>query len=145
MAKIPRKNKTKSEIVADLKTIQNTDRMRKIVQDVVYPFLLELNDTIGFTKIFLQSAATAVDSTFSEMQRTVKIEDLLPKLKEVFSNKDKQLEMDKYIKLFELLKDESVFNFSSMIQYMPRVIEQYFTKEADKHPVLDIPINKILG
>ena len=136
-----RKNKSKKEVVVDIKTAQNVERMRKVVREVLYPFMLELNDTIGFTKIFLQTAATGLDNVFNETQRTVKVGDLMPHLKEVFTGND----MDKYIRLFELLKDETVFDFTTVISSMPRVIEQYFTKEMDKNPVLDIPIDKVLG
>jgi len=136
-----RKNKSKKEVVVDIKTAQNVERMRKVVREVLYPFMLELNDTIGFTKIFLQTAATGLDNVFNETQRTVKVGDLMPRLKEVFTGND----MDKYIRLFELLKDETVFDFTTVISSMPRVIEQYFTKEMDKNPVLDIPIDKVLG
>jgi len=144
--KIPRVNKTKDQIVHDTKAIENATRMRERVRKDIYPFLLQLNSTIGYSKIFLQTATTAVDSAFSEMQRTVKVGDLIPKLQEVFSKgtADKA-ETDKYIAFLELLKDESIFNFMSMVQIMPRIVEQYYTSEANKIGILDLPIDKILG
>ena len=83
-----------------------------------------------------------MENTFNETQRTVKVGDLLPKLKEVFKETK---ETEKYIRLFELLKDETVYSFITMIQFMPRAIEQYFTQDTDKHPILDMDISKILG
>lgn len=140
-------NKTKPQVVNDIKAVQNADRMRKLVRERVYPFLLELNDTVGYSKVFLQTSATALENVFSEGQRTTKVSDLMPKLEKIFDTTDKKqsAEFGKYRRLFEIMKDETVFDFTTMIQSMPRVIEQYFTHETDKRAVLDIDINKILG
>ena len=43
-----RKNKTKQEVVHNIKDVQEEERKRKIIRETVYPLLLELNDTIGF-------------------------------------------------------------------------------------------------
>lgn len=144
---MPRKNKSKKEIVNNIKEVQEADRKRKLVREVIFPFMLELNDNIGFTKVFMQTAATTLESTFNARQRNVKVGDVLPEIKEILSYKDKKVdaELQKYIRLFELLKDETVFDFLTLIQTMPRVIEQYFTRETDKHPIIDVDINKILG
>ncbi len=145
--KTPRKNKSKKEVIHDVKQVQNANRMRKIVREKIYPFLLELNDSIGYTKIFLQTSASALDNIYAEGQRTTKVVDLMPKLEKIFDtdNKAQGVEFAKYRRLFEIMKDETVFDFTTMIQSMPRVIEQYFTHETDKKPVIDINIDKILG
>lgn len=142
-----RSNKSKPQIVNDIKAVQNAKRMRKLVKEVIYPFLLELNDTIGYTKVFLQTSSTALENTYSEGQRTTKVSDLLPKLDKIFDTSDKKQseEFSKYRRLFELMKDETVFDFITMVQSMPRVIEQYFTHENDKRAFLDLNIDKILG
>ncbi len=145
--KAKRLNKSKKEVVHDIKAVQNAERMRKVIREKVFPFMLELNDTIGYTKIFMQTATTAVENNFNELQRTTKVETLLPRLREVFTQLDKkaQPEMDKYITFLELMKDETVFDFITMIQHLPRVIEGYFTHETSKKPILELPIDKILG
>lgn len=134
-----RKNKTKQEIVQDLKLIEETKRKRKIVKDVVYPFLLELNNTIGYTKIFLQTIATALETAFHKKQKEMKVSEFIPQIKEVFGKEEK------YVRLLEVLKDETVYDFLTLIQVMPRVIEGYYTKEVDKNPIMELPIDKILG
>jgi hypothetical protein len=75
------------------------------------------------------------------------VADYLPRLTEIFTSKDKKQveEYAKYLKLFELLKDETIGDFATMIQTLPRAIEQYFTHEQDKHSVVEVDIEKILG
>lgn len=143
-----RKNKTKPEIVQDIRKVQDADARRKIVKEVIYPFLIELNDTIGFSKIFLQSASTALEGAFEGQNRVQKVGDFIPRLKEIFPTGVKEknsVQNEKYLRLFELLKDETVYSFAVMIQEMPRRIEQMFTYENDKRPILDLDINKLLG
>ncbi len=140
-------NKTKPQVVQDIKAVQEAERKRELIRKVIFPFMLELNDSIGFVKIFLQTAATAAESVADEKKNKLKIVDLIPRIKEVFKYNDKKVdaELQKYIRLFDLLKDETVHDFGIIIQTMPRVIEQYFIKEADKSPIMNVPIDKILG
>ncbi len=142
-----RTTKTKPEIKQDIQKIQAASRMRDTIRSKVHPFLLELNDTIGFTKVFLQTSATTVENVFNRKQTIMKISDILPELKEIFTTKDEKLvgEYNKYLQLFEILKDESIYDFNVMIQSMPRVIEQFYTQEIDKNPIMEMDIEKILG
>lgn len=142
-----RQNKSKKEIVADIKQVQNAERMRELVRKDIYPFLLQLNNTIGYSKIFLQTSATALDSAYTARQRDTKVSEFIEDLKKVFVAQDpkQQAEMDKYIQFFELLKNESLHDFQSMVATLPRVIDSYFTHEKDKAPILDLDVNKILG
>lgn len=139
--------KSKPEIKQDIKQIQAANRMRETIRAKVYPFLLELNDSIGFSKIFLQTASSSVDSIFNEKQRIMKIEEILPRLTEIFTSEDEKLqpEYEKYRRLFEILKDETIYDFNTMIQTLPRAIETYFTQQTDKRPVMEVNIEEILG
>lgn len=143
MQKPKRKNKTKQEIVHDIKTVQDTDRLRVLVKDKIYPFLLQLNDTIGFAKIFLQVSSVSVESAFSNISKDMKVGELIPKLREVF--KDSSPENQKYLEFFELMKDESISTFGSLMSATPRQIEAYFTQQVDKNPIMELPIDRVLG
>ncbi len=142
-----RKNKSKPEIKQDLDKIVNATRMREVVRNTIYPFLLELNNTIGHTKIFLQAAASAVESAFAEKQRTLTVKDLQPRLNDIFTSKDKatEAEYEKYRRLFKLLENETLYDFNTIIYSMPRTIESFFTQQADKQPIMELNIDKILG
>lgn len=141
--KKPRINKTKPQITQDIKAIQEADRLRKMVREQVYPFLVSLNDTIGFTKIFLQVCSVSADTAFNNLSKDMKVSELIPKLSEVF--KDKTPENQKYMDFFEMFKDESLSTFTSLTETMPRMIEKYFTQDVDKRPIIDLPIEKVLG
>lgn len=129
--------------MVDIKVAQETTRMRALVRDGIYPFLLELNETIGYSKIFIQMMATTVESTFEASKKDVKVRDLMPKYKELF-NKDSD-EHKKYLSFLDKFGDETVSSFVGLLQMMPRFIESHFTKEVDKRPILDLPIDKVLG
>lgn len=131
----------------DIQKIASANRMREVVRHTIYPFLLELNDNIGYTKIFLQTAASTVESVYTERQSTLRVSDLLPRLNEIFTSKDEaqKLEYEKYRHLFDLLKDETLRDFNTMIQSLPRAIETYFTQQIDKNSVMDVKIDEILG
>lgn len=141
---MPRKNKTKKEVVKDIKDLQETERKRKLIKETIFPFLIKLNETIAYTKVFLQGSAMALERTFNDKQKEIKVEEFLPKLRETFKG-DKQSELDLYIQFFELLKNESISDFTSLIEEIPRVVENYFTRQNDKRSVKDIPIEEILG
>ncbi len=142
-----RTQKSKPEIVQDTQRIQNANRMREVVRGKIYPLLLELNGTIGHSKVFLQTAATSVESAFSAKQKTFKIKDLQPDLNTVFTSKDEKIEEEykKYRRLFEILEDETLYDFNTMIYSMPRTIESYFTQKIDKQPIMELSIEDILG
>ncbi len=138
-----RKNKSKKEVVQDIKANQETDRLRKVVREEVYPFLLELNDNIGFSKIFLQTCAVSIDSAFNAISKEMKVKELIPRLEELYSGDNDQNK--KYMNFFKRFENESVSTFVSLIESTPRHIERYFTQEVDKRPILELPIEKILG
>lgn len=141
--KKPRVNKAKPQIVQDIKAVQEADRLRKMVREQVYPFLITLNDSIGFVKIFLQVCAVSADTTFNNLSKEMKIADILPKLKELY--KEDTSENKKYLEFFEMFKDETLSTFTSLTETMPRMIEKYFTQDVDKRPIIDLPINEVLG
>ena len=102
-----------------------------------------MGEEVGYTKIFLQTFALALDKVFNEREKTTKVSEFIPRLKEIFVS-DKQSEQDLYIQLYELLKEESVSDTVSLCEMLPRIFEQYFTKTSEKKSVKDIPIEELL-
>jgi len=138
-----RTNKSKKEIVSDIKASQEAERMRKLIREDIFPFLLQLNKPIGETKMFLQVASVTLDTAFSGLSKEMKVGDLINKFEHLFSDDTDDNKM--YMKFFEKFKDEPLSSFTSILEETPRRIEMFFTQETNKHPVLDIPIDKILG
>lgn len=140
---MPRKNKTKKQVVNDIKQVQEADRLRKSVREVVYPFLLELNNTVGYAKLFLQVCAVTVESAFNNTSKEKKVGDFMETFVTLF--KDPTDENKKYLEFLGLMKDETISSFVSLIEQTPRAIEKYYVQKADKMLVLDMPIDEILG
>ena len=140
---MPRQNKTKPEIVKDIREVQEASRKRELVRSVIFPFLVNLKENVGYTKVFLQTFALALDRVFEEKGKSIKVSEFIPRLKEIYTG-DKQSENELYIKLYELLKDESVSDAVSIAEMMPRIFEQYFTKTSEKKSITDIPIEELL-
>lgn len=140
---MPRKNKSKQEVVVDIKAAQETERVRKLVREEIYPFLLQLNESIGFTKVFLQVMATTVESTFEASKKEMKVKDFMSKYQTLFKEDVGHNKM--YLAFLEKFGEETISTFVNLLQIMPRHIERYFTQAVDKKPILDLPINEVLG
>lgn len=139
---MPRANKTKKEIVEDLKAKQESERKRKLIRDIIYPMVLELEPkTIRYAKVFLYTSSTALEQAFMKEKTTRTVGEFIPALKEMF----KDGEAKEYFRLFELLKDESVSSFQAMIKDLPQNIDNFFYQKMEKESVDQIDIDKILG
>jgi hypothetical protein len=138
-----RKNKTKKEVVVDIKASQETDRIRKLVRERIYPFLLELNKSIAFSKIFLQVSAVTVDTAFNNLSKDMKVKELIPKFEQLYSEETDDNKM--YMKFFKMFENETIQTFVSLMETMPRMIEKYYTAQTDKGMIIDLPIDQILG
>lgn len=138
-----RVNKTKEQLIEEQRLIQEADRKRAIIKDKIYPLLKDLNETIKFIKIFVNTANTAVSLAVDKKKEEIKISDLRSKLDGMFNQKDKAF--DKYRELFDLLKDESVISFQQMLREFPDNIERFYFFKTEKLPFTDVNIDEILG
>lgn len=142
-----RKNKSKPEITQDIQQVNKANHLREVMKNKVFPIMLELNSTIGATKIFLQTAAVTAEAESSKRASGMKMSEMNDTLNKIFSSKDKKTE-EQYIyyrKLFDVMKDESIQDFVSLIEMTPRYIEKFFTQEVDKKSIIELDISKILG
>ena len=139
-----RTNKSKKEIIFDMNTANETERVRGLVKEKVFPFVKDMKSTIGFSKIFFQVVAVTVESAFSNLSKDMKVGSLIEKIStEVF--KESTAENKQYLKFLELMKDETVSTFVSLMQATPRQIEMYFTQISDKKNISEVDVDKILG
>lgn len=148
-----RKNKTKKEIVSTIQLTQDAERRRALIKQILYPYIISLKDTIGYTKVFLQSFSSLVDGAFGAQRKTTTIAHIAPqldeKLREIFklSDPEQKKEYDRYKGLINLLKDISVDDLVYATE-LPRFVDGYFTQEAGKQPIETITtdiLNKIMG
>lgn len=150
MPRNKRKIKNKKEIVSDLQLVQDSTRRRSLVRDILFPYLLKMDDTVGYTKIFIQAFNAMVNGAYEAEAKKTTIGMLTPqldnKLRDIFKMTDPiQLkEYDKYHNLIELLKDVSVQDLEYATQ-LPRYIDGFLLQDKNKEKISIIDINKILG
>ena len=147
-----RANKSKKQLVEDLKQkkqtveqVANVRRLQNIIREKIFPILVQYNQDIKSSRLFLQNASIAMDTAFNETSKKLTVESIIPRLKEIFSNPDKTDEMNFYMKLFEAGKDETLSDFLTLLESLPREIEKFFLLEVDKRSIIDVDINKMLG
>lgn len=125
--------------------VDNVRRLQGIIRNKIFPILIQYNQNIRTSKLFLQTAAIGLDTAFNETSKLTKVEAIIPRLKEIFSNKDKSGEMDFYHKLFEIGRDETLSDFMTLVESLPREIEKFFMQEIDKRPIMEVDLDKLLG
>lgn len=147
---MPRINKSKKDIVSDIQLVQDADRRRSLIKDVLFPYLVEINDNIAYSKVFLQAFSGLVNGVFDEQRKTTTVGQITPRLierlNEIFKVKDEdqKKEYDRYYKLVELLKDISIQDLTYATE-LPRYIDGYIIKNTDKNSISTVPIDEILG
>lgn len=145
-----RVNKSKKEIVSEIQLVNDANRRRALIKDVVFPYLLEINESIGYSKIFLQALSGIVSGVFDDTRKTTTIghinKNLISKLDNVFNVKDleQKKEYDRYVNLIDKLNDISIQDLTYIME-LPRYIDGYTTKNIDKGSISTIDINGILG
>lgn len=143
-------NKAKKDIVSDIQLVQDAERRRSLVSDILFPYLIEMGDTIGYSKVFLQAFSGLIEGIYEERRKTVTISQLNPrlgeKLKEVFDVEDpaQKKEYDRYIVLTEKLGDISVQDLSYATE-LSRYIDGFIIKKRNNDSIDTIPISEILG
>ncbi len=142
--------KSKKAIVSEIQLTQDADRRRALIKDVIFPYLLELNDNIGYTKVFLQSLSSVINGEFDETRKTITVGDIKgrieAKLNSIFTMSDpvQKKEYERYMGLVNKLMEVSVQDFSYAAE-LPRYIDGFITKTKDKSPISEIDILTILG
>lgn len=123
------------------KLVENANRKRVIVREKVYPLLLDLNEDIRYSKIFVHTGATAIRQAFDNLMLTMKVSEL--NIEQYFDPKNEKLK--DYHRLFEILKDETINDALSIVREMPDKIDNFFFHEMEKKRINELDIDKLLG
>ena len=148
--KKPRKNKTKKEIVSDIQLVQDAERRRSLIKDLVFPYLVSTKETIEYSKIFLQAIGGLINTTFDEERKKTTVGSITPRLVErigeIFNVREEKqkIEYDRYFKLIEMLKDISIQDFTYAVE-LSRYIDGYLLKSRGKDSIDTIPLDEIMG
>jgi len=145
-----RVNKSKKDIVSSIQLVQDANRRRSLIRDIIFPYLLEMNETVGYSKVFLQAFSGLVNGVFDEQRKTTTLTQinagLNEKLHEVFKVSDpvQKKEFDRYLELINRLKDISVQDLTYATE-LPRYIDGYFIQKNDKDVISKVNIEELLG
>ena len=148
--KKPRKQKNKKEIVSDIQLVQDAERRRSLIKDLVFPYLVSTKETIEYSKIFLQSIGGLINTTFDEERNKTTVGSITPRLVErigeIFNVREEKqkIEYDRYFKLIEMLKDISIQDFTYAVE-LSRYIDGYLLKSRGKDSIDTIPLHEIMG
>ena len=147
---MPRKNKSKKEIVSEIQLVADATRRRSLVKDIVFPHLVEMDETIGYCNTFVQAMSALINGEFDSTRKTTTVghlrDVLVDKLGTIFNVKDEvqRKEYDRYLGLIEKLEHISIQDFTYAAE-LPRFIDGYLTKNKYKDPISEVEIDKILG
>lgn len=142
--------KSKKQIVSDIQLVQDAERRRALVRDILFPHLVEMNESIGYSKVFLQAFNSIVNGVFDEQRKTTTLSNLNPRLAdkigEMFDLKDpiQKKEYERYMGLLEKTKDISVQDLTYGTE-LGRYIDGYILQVRDKELINTVPVDKILG
>lgn len=150
MQKRKRVNKSKKDIVSDIQLVQAADRRRSLIKDIIFPHLIEINENVGYSKVYLQALSGLIEGVMEESRKKITIADiyegLVKKLDTVFAKSDPEQakEYVRYLSLIEKVKEISVQDFSYAAQ-LPQYIDGYIAKNESKKSISIINIDEILG
>lgn len=140
-------NKSKQDLIQETKIKQDSDRKRSIVREKIFPLLLSLGGDIRYLKIFLFTASTAVDQVMDSKKSETKISEIKDEMIKLFKGGDdiSNEKVNHYAEIFEMLQDETINSFQSMIRDLPDNIDRFFYKQMEKKAVDQINIDEVLG
>lgn len=147
---LKRISKSKKDIVSDLQLVQDAERRRALVKDILFPHLVEINESVGYSKVYLQALSGIINGVYEDMRKTTTVGQLekkiIEKLDGIFDKKDKQQkqEYERYVSIISKMNDISVQDFSYAAE-LPRFIDGFLMKNEDKKPITVVDINAILG
>lgn len=145
-----RVNKSKKDIVSNIQLVQDAERRRALVRDILFPYLVEMNDSIMYTKVFLQAFSSLVSGVYDDRAKRTTIGELTPdltqKLESLFRQRDpkEKQEYNRYMELINRLGDISVQDIAYAME-LPRFIDGFLLKDKSKESIKNIPIDEILG
>lgn len=139
-------NKTKKEVVSDIQLVQDAERRRALIRDVVFPYLIEMGQDIQSSNTFLQAFSGLIESIYEEKRKITTIGQLGTQIKERVSSvfHKNEIEKKRYLDFVEKMKDISIQDLSYAAE-LPRFIHGYMIKNSGKESISSIPIDTILG
>lgn len=141
MAETQDHNKSKEQIVAEMKYKAEEKRQRAFVKETLYPWLLANSKSIDDAKNMLYAAATVMEQTFhvavsKEQKRlsTVKVSELDPMAS---IKPDPQFNRDR--ELLAMFENEPVGTAEGLLKGARMAIESFEREQSTKTELKDLP------
>ncbi len=150
MPKQKRVNKTKKDIVSDMQLVQDAERRRSLIKDILFPYLIELEDSVAYSKLLLQSYAGLIEGVYETERKKITVgmlgDKIENKLRSIFSisRPEQKKEFDRYMELTKRLHDISIQDLAYGTE-LPRFIDGYLMAEYGKKTIKEVDIEKIMG
>jgi predicted hydrocarbon binding protein len=134
-----RKNKSKEEIVEDIKRTEKVKQIKETVRKV-YP-LLEPLDTIYDAQTVCAALAGLIKADVEEKLEKFKLSDV-----EIDLSKEKDSKIKvQMIALLDLLKDEPAQDLSQVLERLGRAFSDFGSTKFLKNPMSELKIEDILA
>lgn len=136
MKKQPRINKTKDELLADLKGNEKFQEKMAFTRDKFYPALCNASVSIDDASILLSGMNTMIMQEFLGKMKDVKLSELNLQNKLEPTN----LKFDESKALLDLFAEMNVFDAKDYIEGMRNEINLFLTEEAKERPLKDLKV-----
>lgn len=134
MSEKPRVNKSKEELLADLKKNADFQRKIKFTREVFYPALLKANPTVEDASTWLGGFNSAIMQAFLERMKDAKMKDLNLRLK-LDAMSDNFLAFQDIVGVFD---DMTVFQAKDHIEGMRGEIDVWKADEDRARPLAEL-------
>lgn len=133
-SKQKRQNKTREQLIAELKGNQKFVEKMKFTREVFYPHLIQASKSIDDAVSFLASINTVLMEKFLSYMKDKNFGEL--KLVDVLDPKDEKYEQLKA--MLELFSDKSVFEAKELLEGMKQEISLFINEENKTRQLSDL-------
>jgi hypothetical protein len=112
MTKPKRVQKSKQDIVNELATKEHMDRMIPFINEQYLPLLAEVTENLKDTRLVTEALTASINRAFESKAASVKVSEL--GLSEMLNDKFEGVE--KYRKMLDVLKDQTVIDAMKVLQ-----------------------------
>lgn len=130
MQKMP-KPKTEAEIKREMIAKQETNRLRVLIKEVIYPALIEKSESIEDAKMVCTVISTTIGQAVLNFQKDLKVSSL--DIPQVSDEKYKR-----FNEIVDLLKEENVNDAQQLMRGVSDVIDSFIREENNKRPLSEL-------
>lgn len=145
MQKQPRKNKSKDQILSDIKRKEEIARKRAIVVDQVYPALKGATVSVAEAQMLVQAISTSVMEQVLGWMKDKQFAQLIPSLLERLCPDG--VRRNEVMALLTTVENENVFVAKEILGGMENALNQIVNDDLKNRKLEDLPVdwNKMLN